>query len=237
MIFDNFARKRTPEPRTRAGEVLLSHNHICLLHALYDRPAATAVSTADWMRAALPYTRLFRYRPSIGCLEGSIHSLHNSWVTHKRPDHKHRWTLAPRGLAILERTVPARIRGVGPYEGLRGLRDRTAKPRVHDARSALPTHGYPTTWDRVEKWWAGVVLTPTFRETAERIGTVLHHWWEMNMAISQGDKLQNMLPRMKVLRRYVLHYVMTRGELPVGEHLIVGPWLVPPFEVDFDELT
>jgi hypothetical protein len=34
----------------------------------------------------------------------------------------------------------------------------------------------------------------------------------------------------------VLHYIMTMGEFPAGEHLIVGPWAVAPFEVDFDEL-
>lgn len=46
-------RRRNRPPRTerptKSGELLLSHNHLALLHGLLDRPSGIASSYADWL--------------------------------------------------------------------------------------------------------------------------------------------------------------------------------------------
>lgn len=106
------------EPLTKAGEVLLSHNHMALLHGLLDRPDSKAASIADWLRASMPYLARYRGYPSIHVLEKAIQRVHPSWVRRERVGRCIQVTLLPRGRAIIDRVVPARVLGLGRYEGL-----------------------------------------------------------------------------------------------------------------------
>ncbi len=104
------------EPRSAAGEVLLSHNHIALLNGLYDRPSGRASSTADFIDAALAYREIFGVSGS--GLQRGAQTMHPGWVKDQYVGSRRNWTLTKRGKAIVERTVPARIRGDGPYLGV-----------------------------------------------------------------------------------------------------------------------
>jgi hypothetical protein len=108
------------EPRTSAGEALLSHNHICFLHGLYDRPRGTVSSRAELIRAAFPYLARIT-SPSVHCMAKAVRTLQPAWVERSRDGRKHLWTLTRRGRQIVERRVRARIRGYGPYEGFAAL--------------------------------------------------------------------------------------------------------------------
>ena len=114
------SRLGEPEPKTRAGEILLSRNHIPLLHGLYDRPNGIAISHRDWVQAALPYARQIN-SPSWGLLRG-LHSVHPSWVARQPSGSRIICGLTERGIAILERKLPAYVRYYGPYEGLAAMR-------------------------------------------------------------------------------------------------------------------
>lgn len=108
-----------PEPLTATGAVLLSHNHVAMLHGLYDRPNGVAPSSQDLVIAAMPYVA--RLRPcgtSAYCPRDALHTLHPSWAERKRIGRRVEWTLTPRGRGVVEQTVPAHIRGLGAYHGL-----------------------------------------------------------------------------------------------------------------------
>src|SRR6476661_1309498 len=117
-----------PEPISASGSVLLGFNQLSLLHGLYDRPQGRAESSADLTRAAIPYVRLFR-DPNWWCLSKAVLSLHPEWVEKVRSGRRNTWILKPRGRAIVERGVPAYLRGIGPYEGLAPCRERSTKRR------------------------------------------------------------------------------------------------------------
>jgi hypothetical protein len=107
---------RRPERRTRDGAVLLSHNHISLLQGLLDRPGARSVSKFDLISAAQPYIRRYRgERPSRGSLYYATSTLHSSWVAWKREGSRVVYRLRPRGRAILDGHVRARVAGFGEY--------------------------------------------------------------------------------------------------------------------------
>src|SRR5688572_25861064 len=74
----------------KTGRVFLSHNHLALLHGLYDRPDGVAPSTDDWIRASQPYLELFSSNPSDWQLRKSISTLHASWIEHARVGNQHR---------------------------------------------------------------------------------------------------------------------------------------------------
>src|SRR3954470_23380256 len=98
---------RTPSlpPRreltTKSGEILMTANHICLLHGLCDRPDGEAESTADLARAALPYIAFFRRFPRVWLLREAARTLHHSWVARQRIGRRITWRLTDRGRAIL----------------------------------------------------------------------------------------------------------------------------------------
>lgn len=109
--------------------MLLSHNHICLLHGLYDRPRGRVTSRAELMRATLPYlAQVAGSSPSPHCLAKAIPGLHSAWVSRSREGRRHVWTLTARGRNIVERKVRVRIRGYGSYEGFQAL-TRAARQR------------------------------------------------------------------------------------------------------------
>ena len=109
-------RPGVPERLTRDGAVLLSHNHISLLQGLLDRPGGRAASKRDLIAAAQPYIRRYRPNPpSWWTVNLATYTLNPAWVDWKRQGNRIVFTLRPRGRAILEGEVPARIIGVGPY--------------------------------------------------------------------------------------------------------------------------
>lgn len=110
--------RSTPEPRYKTGEVRLTHNHLALLLGLLDRPYCTAASINDWLDAAMPHAARFTHYPSTRFLRSAKKSLHSDWVSLNRRGSCIEVALTPRGRAIAERQVPARIVGRGPYTAL-----------------------------------------------------------------------------------------------------------------------
>lgn len=108
------------EPMTKRGEILITVNQLLLLHGLYDRPDCIAASMTDWFRAAVPYA--IQTRTSGYGLDRGIQSIHSAWVVRKKVGGRVVCGLTARGRAIIERQIPVRIRGVGPYVGLAALR-------------------------------------------------------------------------------------------------------------------
>lgn len=129
-----------PEPTTAAGEILVSHNHIALLHGLYDRPDGIAPSYAEWVRAGIPHVARFRQYPSVSCLRLATGTVHYLWVKRSRSGRSVQVALTERGRAIVERTLPARIRGWGPYEGIKTItwKDRSGVKRPTVSRTLPP---------------------------------------------------------------------------------------------------
>ena len=103
---------------TADGAVLLTHNHVVLLQALLDRPAATARSYNDWVHAALPYARVRTALPSEWCLRRAMRTVHAAWAARTRTGARIEVALTERGRAILDGQVAAHVRGRGPYRGL-----------------------------------------------------------------------------------------------------------------------
>jgi hypothetical protein len=109
-------RTARPERLGRDGSVLLSHNHISLLQGLLDRPGGRAHSKRDMIAAARPYVTRYRGRVSCWCtINLATYTLHPSWARWKREGNRVAYTLLPRGRAILDGEVRARIIGVGLY--------------------------------------------------------------------------------------------------------------------------
>ena len=105
-----------PERLSRDGAVLMSHNHISLLQGLLDRPHGRAESRRDLIAAAQPYVVRYRWRaPSWWTMCLATYTLNPSWVHWRREGSRLVYMLLPRGRAILEGKVPARILGVGMY--------------------------------------------------------------------------------------------------------------------------
>lgn len=105
-----------PERLARDGAVLLSYNHIALLQGLLDRPRGRAGSQRDLIAAAQPYLIRYRsYRPAWCTVSLSTYTLNPAWVHCRRKGRCNVYTLRPRGRAILDGLVRARIVGVGLY--------------------------------------------------------------------------------------------------------------------------
>jgi hypothetical protein len=111
---------RAPKPHAerlaRDGAVLLSHNHLALLQGLLDRPRATACSKRDLIAAARPY--VVRARGFASCystMSLAVSTLHPRWVRWRQEGGRLVYRLRPRGRAILDGQVPARIVGKGMY--------------------------------------------------------------------------------------------------------------------------
>jgi hypothetical protein len=103
------------------GEVLLSHNHIALLHGLYDRPGGRVEYRAEWVRATAPYISRMRSHWSAWCLRGSMIRIHPQLVTQVREGRRVAATITELGRGIIERKIPARITGRGSYLGLHSV--------------------------------------------------------------------------------------------------------------------
>jgi hypothetical protein len=110
------------EPRTAAGESLLSHNHLVLMQTLLDRPRGRVASCNEWLNAAWPLARSVFSVKTAWSLRRGVRTLHPAWVRRTTEGNRITATLTPRGRAILARELPARVRGYGPYRGLATLR-------------------------------------------------------------------------------------------------------------------
>jgi hypothetical protein len=229
---------RAPEPRKRSGEILLSHNHIALLHGLYDRPRGTAQSTADWARAAVPYIRTFRSTASEWLLQSATFTMHPAWVKHRREARRHVWTLTRRGRAILECKVPAYIRGYGPYHGLSSFR-RPAQAKSSGPIVLLdPQEWSRGGWASVDAWWQILQDHPVHRGVVHVVNTLVARW---NTSFTRHAELYEggfQLEMAEQLRRYICWFVMTHRVFPRGVHEVpIAPEVDSyGFEVDFDEL-
>ena len=111
-----------PERLTRDGAVIISHNHLCFLQGLFDRPYGVAHSSRDLHRAALPYTTYFRSSLSVSCLTKASCTLNVLWVSREVVGNRVQWQLTERGRAILTGMVRSRIPGFGDYRGLQAVR-------------------------------------------------------------------------------------------------------------------
>jgi hypothetical protein len=106
--------------RRRSGEVLLTLNALVLLQALRDFPDAWAPSSRMWVERAL----LYRRRMGGGTestLLNSARRISPVLVTRKKMGPYQAAALAPLGVALLDRVVPAWIVGHGVYAGFRAL--------------------------------------------------------------------------------------------------------------------
>jgi hypothetical protein len=235
-VDNGYSRWLNTEPRNKAGEILLSHNHIALLHGLYDRPNGTAPSTADLARAALPYVRVFREYPTTWLLEMAAYSLRPAWVTRQRPRHRHVWTITERGVAILERTVPAHIRGFGRYHGLTGFRGRIPQ---RPAMILPDAHSWVNAgWNDVDRWWDWVAANQQHGAVADLVTRLVERWASL-YPFGDDEEGPGFLPVLQEqLRRYICHFVMSYRVFPRGVHLIPHVPAIPSdgFSVDFDEL-
>lgn len=111
-----------PERLTRNGAVIISHNHVCFLHGLLDRPYGVARSSRDLHRSALPYIAYFRSSASLSCLAKASCTLNALWIRQEVVGNRVEWSLTERGRAILTGMVKVRIPGYGEYQGLQALR-------------------------------------------------------------------------------------------------------------------
>jgi hypothetical protein len=110
------APRRRPEPRTREGAPLLTHNHLAFLQALLDRPRGRARSSKELVQAAWPYVARYRgSEPSWSCIEKATRTLPPVWVSRHRRGNRLEFRLLARGRAIVTGEVRARVRGMGPW--------------------------------------------------------------------------------------------------------------------------
>jgi hypothetical protein len=210
---------RRPEPINSAGSVLLGFNQLSLLHGLYDRPQGRAESSADLVRAAIPYVRLFR-DANWSCIEKATLSLHPAWVERGRNGRRNTWVLTPRGQAIVERSVPACLRGKGPYEGLAPWRDRSKARRRQECMNA-----------RLQAMRGD----PDGRELLARLECAIFAWSCFNRPTGYASGLAYEA-RKRVLRAFLERYVVRHRSMPQGIH-DVGSNPQHPSRVDFDLLT
>ena len=115
MTTREFARSSS---KPAAGDILLSHNHIALLHGLYDRPGGRAGSRAEWVKAAAPYAERMTSGWSSWCLRKSMVTIPTKCVKQEKRGRYMEASLTEVGRAILERNLGARVRGRGAYRGL-----------------------------------------------------------------------------------------------------------------------
>lgn len=140
--------------------------------------------------------------------------MHPAWVTRRPSKSRISWSLTARGRAIVERDVPAHIRGVGPYHGLRALRRNVVIPPR--SLTAVP-------------------LAPVNGPLGDAIRRILAGWASLNRPRGFNEALVEQ-GRLDRLGTFVCEYVRQHNELPRGFHIIDGAaYNAGPFIVDFDE--
>ena len=148
------------EPRTRDGAPLLTRNHLAFLQGLLDRPGGRCRSQKDLIRAAWPYVARYRgSEPSWWCVQAATRTLPWVWVSRRRRGNRLEFRLLARGRAIATGEVPARVRGMGPWD-----------PQAR--RAGAPTLPGAIVVGTVEQDGLEVVMIP--QEEAESLAR-LHH--------------------------------------------------------------
>lgn len=108
-----------PERYYRNGDLALGTYLLALLHGLLDRPHGKAIGARDLMRAAFPYAPgSSNPGPTKGtytALRDQIRRLPTSWVARSKVGRLTCYRLLPRGRAVLEGRIPARLGGGGKY--------------------------------------------------------------------------------------------------------------------------
>jgi hypothetical protein len=210
------SNRQRPEPFGKGGCVLLGTTQLALLHGLYDRPNARAESAADWARAALPYSGIFRDDRCLSVLLSSAPRIHPAWVSREHGKHRICWSLTERGRGIVERTVPAWIRGCGPYYGLGHF------------QAIAGTDRPPGSKELIDRVLAGPWGDPIRR--------LIDSWMKLNRARNPNEHLIRQ-GRILSLRAFVCEYVMTHGSFPERIHALEGAAFCDyRFTVDFDEI-
>jgi hypothetical protein len=103
-------------PQTRRGAALLTRNHLAFLQGLLDRPGGRCRSQKDLIQAAWPYVARYRgSEPSWWCVQKATRTLPLAWVGRRRRGNRLEFHLLARGRAIVTGTVPAWVRGMGPW--------------------------------------------------------------------------------------------------------------------------
>jgi len=164
----------------------------------------------------------------------AVPSIHSSWAALARVRGRNQWTLTDRGRGIVDRTIPARIRGVGPYLGF--TRPAEADPRP---ASGIPGVELPTPQIViVDQWWRSALADPGHREIVSEIGAILGAWSRRQDPDGQDAELTHRA-RQEQLRRFMCHHVLPYDALPSGRQRIapVSPGQRLAFTVDFDELA
>jgi hypothetical protein len=125
-----------PERITSDGHVLLSHNHISMLQALYARPRHRVASHAEWIEATREYQRDYVLGNSEWRLRRAMSTINRQWISEVKKARSIEVTLTRRGKEIVERKVSSRIIGIGLFNGLPLTKKRptaTDEPLVRPA--------------------------------------------------------------------------------------------------------
>lgn len=182
------------------GDILLSHNHIALLHGLYDRPDGRAASRAEWVRAATPYAERMRPGWSSWGLRGSMITMPSECVKQMKRGTRIESELTDAGRAIIDKNLAARVRGRGGYDGLASVdakmmvaqRSTLSNDVIRKAVDYANAYGLPLLESNPSKRQAGRVFAVTtgldkpFRimclEELEQRGPREWHWdWTREM--------------------------------------------------------
>lgn len=189
---------------TTDGEVLLSHNHIALLHGLYDRPGGRVEYRAEWVRATVPYINRMHSGWSVWCLRGSMIRMHPRLVTQVREGRRVAATITEIGRGIVERKIPARITGRGSYLGLHSVDEaamaaelaRLADADIREAVAYSRAFGLPLLMRSVQRTGGTIYavsngLSQSFQlmsyEELHRRGPRSWHWLWTRTAIENGS--------------------------------------------------
>jgi hypothetical protein len=106
------------ERLTRNGEVLVTRNHLALLHGLRDRPDGIASSRNDWIQAARPYFTRISTGDCNRKLLAATRTISRAWISASKSGRNSRIQLTDRGRSIAEGKLRYRIAGCSTYRGL-----------------------------------------------------------------------------------------------------------------------
>lgn len=209
------------EMTTRDGAVILGRNQFTLLMGLMDCPDYQAASTRELIRVAHPYTTSLRGRLGVGALEKSSRRLNSAWVTGKRVGRCIVWRLTPRGIGILERTVPAYIKGYGPYTGMAALRAE----RLDWDR-----------WEALDHRWSGILRSRTPLGVEARITHEMVQEWQKLNPVKGMYAFYREYALMKKIHSYARQYVLEHECIPTGTHSLTLEEHGYRGRIDFDDL-
>lgn len=204
-----------PESINGAGQVVLGHSQLALLHGLYDRPNGHAISIADWVRAASPYADFFRVERNDDALRQAALRVPPKWVEQRQVGRRISATLLPRGREIRALTIPAYVHGHGEYRGLRALRrqDQIHRPRLPAAHLILLAGPQGPAIRTLVRAWRRSWRTAGFSARLERAAAV------------------------HALTCFICDYFLRHSVVPTGRHRIQGAYSLEPMTVDYDELA